>query len=167
MGSRGPVLYKANDEIPRNVLFDFLTTTSQAMQHRGNIDAMIHDAARRGVGLNTAAVDFQTDFLEFNFQVERVYGCQYLSQIPRKHPQDFELIEAAKNFMLGSMRCYLKAVDRRAEMYVSKELPLPDRTKPMPRHTIMEFLECCVARSKRLHLFFIAIPFYLMLSLIV
>ena len=69
--------------------------------------------------------------LEFNFQIERNYGCRYLSMIPIKHSDDtgiqslsyiitfylLELINTGKDFMYYCMKSYLNSLKYRKEKY--------------------------------------------------
>jgi hypothetical protein len=113
------------------------------MLHDENIDEIIADSFIRRDGLQNAAVEFQRDVLENNFQIERGFGCKYLSQLESRHENDAELIEAGKDFMYTAMKSYLKALKaRKAKHY--KVI----NTVPMNRVQILEFFEGCNAMSE-------------------
>ena len=139
-----PIIYTAElDQIPRDVVLEFLRTCSQMMLHDENIDEIIADSFIRRDGLQNAAVEFQRDVLENNFQIERGFGCKYLSQLESRHENDAELIEAGKDFMYTAMKSYLKALKaRKAKHY--KVI----NTVPMNRVQILEFFEGCNAMSE-------------------
>lgn len=113
-----------------------------------NIRDVINESVVKGIGLHQIEVEFQRDVLENNFQVERDFGCQYLGSIPNRFPEDKELIEGAKDFMLGCMRGYLKAVKTRSKLFKSGAIPGPLPNQNMTRASILEFFEACNALSK-------------------
>ena len=47
------------------------------------------------------------DVLEFNYKIERKYGCEFLSKIPTMFPSDDELIQVAVDYIYAAMRSYL------------------------------------------------------------
>lgn len=79
---RDHILYsEAADTIPREVLLDFLTTCSEMMLDETNMREIINESVEEKVGLDQAAVEFQRDVLEYNFRIERNFGCRYLSSL--------------------------------------------------------------------------------------
>ena len=100
------------------------------------------------IGLNQAAIRFQRDVLENNFQIEKDFGCKYLSMIPVKHEGDDELINYAKEFMFTAMRSYMNALRARSFRYKSTPHLKPKATLPLTRTTILEFFEGCNALSE-------------------
>ncbi len=113
-----------------------------------NIDEIVEDTFARNIGMNQSAIDFQRDTLENNFQIEKNFGCKYLSLIPVKHEGDVELIEAAKEFMFTAMRSYVNALRARSFRYKSSPTLKPKDKTPLSRNTILEFFEGCNALSK-------------------
>ncbi len=144
-----PVLYTSEtDAIPRDVLLDFLKSCVKMMLDTVNINEIVEDTFERKIGMNQSAIDFQRDVLQNNFQIEKDFGCKYLSMIPMKHEGDVELIESAKEFMFTAMRSYLNALRARSSRYKSSAALKPKAGTPMSRTTILEFFEGCNALSK-------------------
>ncbi len=142
-----PIKY-TEDSIPREVLLNFLQTCVKMMLDTTNIDEIVEDTFVRKIGLNQSAIDFQRDALENNFQIEKNFGCKYLSQIPIKHEGDVELIEAAKEFMFTAMRSYINALRARCNRYKASPSLKPKDKVPLDRNTILEFFEGCNALSE-------------------
>ena len=109
-----------------------------------NISEIVRDSETLKKPLHEASMEFQRDVLEYNFQIERNFGCKYLSQIPSKMPDDVEMLELAKRFMFTAMRCYLEVLRRRVAMKGGRGKL---RTSGgFSRDQIMEFLEACNAQ---------------------
>lgn len=123
------------------------------MLDKYHIREMINSSYQKKLGLHLAAIEFQRDVLENNFQIEKNYGCKYLSMLGVKHKEDTELIEAAKDFMFTCMKCYVTALKMRHKMYKSGTLQGPSSNESMSRTSIMEFFEGCNALSKFLFSF--------------
>lgn len=135
-------------KVPRDVLLDFLTTCVRMLLEEYNIVEIIQDSFETKQGLHLAAVEFQRDVLEHNFGIERNFGCKYLAMLAVHHPDDGEVIEAAKNFMFTCMRSYVNALKHRNKMYRKGLLTRPAENEPMNRSAILEFFEGCNALSK-------------------
>jgi hypothetical protein len=118
------------------------------LEVESNISEMIHDCSENGVGLHMAAVDFQRDVLEYNFGIERNFGCKYLSMLSVNHPDDQELLDAAKDFMFSCLKNFIGALKLRAKMYKKGQLEKPRENESMSRNSILEFFEACCALSK-------------------
>lgn len=142
------MLYKEGDDIPRDVLFNFLTTCDKMMTTNYNVEEIVMDSIEKGLGLNMAAVEFQRDVLENNFQIEKNFGCRYLSMIPMKHEGDEELIDAAKGFMFTALVSYTSAMKVRSHKYRADPSLKPKAGVPLPKKAILEFFEGCNALSK-------------------
>jgi hypothetical protein len=148
MGAK-PILYSLKNELmPREVILGFLQTCVKMMLMQRNLDDMIDECISKKTALHDAAVGFQRDVLEYNFQIERDYGCKYLAMIPTKHADDIELVEAMKEFMLTAMRSFLSMLARRSERYKNGDIIAPNPALPLTSVTISEFLEGCNALSK-------------------
>lgn len=146
--AENPVLYKNGDDIPRDVLLNFLKTCDKMMSATYNIDEIVMDSIEKDLALNMAAVEFQRDVLENNFQIEKDYGCRYLSMIPMKHEGDNEMIEAAKSFMYTALVSYNSALKHRSHKYRADPSLKPKPNTPLPKKAILEFFEGCNALSK-------------------
>jgi len=142
-----PIVYSSDTtgSIPREVTIEFLRTMTEMMLDERNLNEMIDESVKTHMGLHDAAVKFQRDVMEYNFQVERNFGCRYLAKIPDYHPTDTELIEAAKTFMFTALKSYLKAIKQRSSRYKDGSLTPPNPNDPMKKITILEFLEACNA----------------------
>jgi hypothetical protein len=127
---------------------NFLRTSVEMMMDDGNIEYMIIEGFQKGIGLMDIAVQFQRDMLEFNFQIERDFGCRFLAQINTTFPKDEEVLSATKRFMYTALESYLKGLKLRHAMYESGRLSAPDPSKKMSKVTILEFFEACCALSK-------------------
>jgi len=137
-----PVLYTAEAEnVTRAALLEFLTTCKSMILDRENVREIVKDSIDEGIGLQTAAINYQRDTLENNFQIERNYGCKEMSMIPQKYTDDPQLTSAAKEFMHTAMRSYLIALDIRKEEFLTDQ-----QKTPMRREQILEFFEACNAR---------------------
>ena len=148
-----PILYSATQTpggIPREVLIGFLTTCVDMILDETNLNEMINESVRKNIGLHEVAVHFQRDVMEFNFQIEREFGCRYLALIPQNHPDDTELMDATKAFMFSALRSYVNNINLRSRRYKSGSLQPPHPNMSMSKVTILEFLEGCNALSKYL-----------------
>ena len=143
-----PVLYTtAGETIPRDVLYAYLTTCRKMMLSETCVNLIVDVSIENKVALPLAAMGFQRDVLEFNFQIERNFGCQYLSIVSQKHPQDAQLLDAAKSFMFTAMRSYLIALKLRKKRYDANP-SLGPRGKRFDRGDMLEFFEGCNCLSK-------------------
>jgi len=141
-----PIIYSAADsQIPREKLMGFLTTCAKMLFEESNMIEIIKESNSLNIGLHEMATKFQCDVLEYNYQIERVYGCKYLSMIPNMHAEDTELVEAMKSFMLAAMKGYVNTVHLRYDLYQRGEIKAPNPTLPLTRKTILEFFEACNA----------------------
>jgi hypothetical protein len=133
-----PILYKeSSSAIPRDVLLSYLRTCGRMILDEDNIREIVEESISKKIGLQNSEIEFQRDALEYNFQIERNYGCKYLSMIPMKHGNDAELINAAKDFMFVAMRSYLNCLKYRKEKYFGNE----KSTKMMTKIQVLEFFE--------------------------
>jgi hypothetical protein len=145
-----PILYTSAEEtIPRDVLYGYLTTCSKMMVSESCVNLIVDVSLESRLALPLSAMGFQRDVLEFNFQIERNFGCQYLSAVSQKHPQDTELLEAAKSFMFTAMRSYLIALKLRKKRYDAHP-ELAPRGRRFDRIDMLEFFEGCNCLSKPL-----------------
>jgi hypothetical protein len=69
-----------------------------------NIDTIVEDSISKGIPLHVAAMEYQREVLEFNFRIERQFGCVYLSSVAANFGDDEELINATAFFMYTAMR---------------------------------------------------------------
>lgn len=146
-----PILYSAtltSGGMPRDVILAFLRGCVDMMLDEKNLNDMINDSVRKNIGLHEGAVHFQRDVMEYNYQIEREFGCRYLALIPQNHPDDTELLEATKAFMFSALRSYVNNLHLRSRRYKSGNLQPPHPNMPMSRTSILEFLEGCNALSK-------------------
>lgn len=127
---------------------EYFTVCASMLMDERNIREIINDGISKNVGLHQASIEFQRDVLEYNFQIERNYGCQFLGSIPQHHPDDTELIKGAQGFMLGCMLGYLKAIKVRARLYKTGAVQGPLPNQSMTRTAVLEFFEACNALSK-------------------
>ncbi len=139
-----PIIYK-NEEgsyLTRDIILRYLLEIPVIITEPYNIDEIVEDSINSGKPLHLTAMEFQRDILEFNYQVERNYGCEYMSKIPNEFANDLELNIAARDFMMAAMKSFTKAIDVRKEKYIGVKLKT---SGGMTRDTILEFLEACNA----------------------
>lgn len=134
--------------IPRDVLMEFLQTAVKMLLDEGNQREMVLEAAAKGQGLDRIAVEFQRDILEYNFHIEKGFGCKYLSLLGERFPDDEDLLATASAFMFTCQASYVDCLRLRSRMYSKGEVPAPDPTGVMGRTAILEFFEGCTALSK-------------------
>ncbi len=73
---------------------DFLQQCVKMLLDEANMREMIQESATKNIGLDRVAVEFQRDVLEYNFRIERNFGCKYLSIIGQQlftHQLDYFL----------------------------------------------------------------------------
>jgi hypothetical protein len=119
-----------------------------------NVTEIIKISVDSNVGLHLAAVEFQRDVLENNFGIDRNFGCKYLSMLAVHYPDDGEVIEAAKTFMLTCMKSYVSQLKARSKMFKKGQLKKPGENESMSKNAILEFFEGCNALSKHEAFFF-------------
>ena len=157
-----PILYAADKEggaIPREVLLNFLNTMCEMMLDEGNINQNINEGQQKNMGLQDVAVHFQRDVMEYNFQIERNFGCRYLASVPEHYPGDTEVIETTQKFMFHAIRSYLNSLHQRSRRYKNGSLQPPNPHQKMSKLTIMEFLEGCNVLSESLAAVYVEIGF--------
>lgn len=144
-----PIVYTAEGgQLPRDVLLNFLDKISKMLLYEPNIADIIQESVDSQIGLHLAAVDFQRDVLANNYGIDKDFGCKYLSMLSVHYPDDLEVIEAAKSFMLTCMKSYINQLKLRSKMYKRSQLKKPGEFDPLSRNSILEFFEGCNALSK-------------------
>ena len=136
-----PILYTRDTGLPRDVMHGFLCKIQEFILDRGNIEAIVEDCRSGEMMLHGAAMEFQRDVLEYNFQIDRDFGCEEMSKIPLVQDSDRELNEAAREFMYCAMKAFLTAVDIRYDKY----LRVPKTSGGMSKKDVLEFAEACNA----------------------
>lgn len=137
-----PVIYSAtNPDIPREVMLRYFIETSRMILDETNMVEMIEEASRGVKGLETVAAEFQREILEYNFQIERNYGCRHMSALPDVAAGDTELLNAGVDFVRTCQRAYVELLRLRRRR-TGDDLRT---TGPMPRTSICEFFEGCNA----------------------
>eukprot|EP01041_Mallomonas_annulata_P008209 gene8209-16883_t len=129
-----------NPQIPRDLILRFLDECGREIMNKENIRDIIDKQAQSKKPLNEMLTEFQRDVLEFKFQIDRDYGCQYLGMIPKTFVDDLEMLNAAKRFMFICMRSYVDALKLRHELFPSERI-----TNKITRNEILEFFEGCNA----------------------
>ena len=122
-------------------MYNYLTKITEFILDRGNIEFIVEDCRGNDVMLHGSAMEFQRDILEYNFQIEREFGCEEMSKIPLVQDTDRELNEAAREFMYCAMKAFLQAIDIRHELY----LKTPKTSGGMLKKDVLEFAEACNA----------------------
>jgi hypothetical protein len=140
------VLYsQATGLIPKEVMKRYLEECVEMLLDDSNIREIINDCTSKSIGLHQSEIEFQRDVMEYNFQIERNYGCYILGNVGDKYPDDPEMVEHAKEFMLGCMKGFIKAIKVRSTLFQSGQLQGPLPNQSMSRASILEFFEACNA----------------------
>jgi len=108
--------------VPREHILRYFAVCARMMATLFNVEEIVEHSWRNGVALHIAAMDFQKDVMEYSFQIERSFGCQYISVLNTS--DDTELIEAAADFMFACLQCFLAAVRLRAKRYYAGQVVL-------------------------------------------
>ena len=146
IGERQPIRFSDTMEIPRDILLSYLYTCSRIILSSTGMDEIFSDyKSQSNFGLHDIAVKYQQDILEYNFNIEKKYGCKILSQIPSLYPNDLELQDAALSFIYSAMKSYLKMLLLRHQSLHMSSNKFPIISGELSRVTIMEFFEGCNA----------------------
>lgn len=136
---------QATGLIPKEVLRRYLEECVEMLLDESNIRDIINDCTSKNIGLHQSEIEFQRDVMEYNFQIERNYGCYILGNVAEKYPEDPEMVDYAKQFMLGCMTGFVKAIKVRSTLFQSGQLQGPLPNQSMSRQSILEFFEACNA----------------------
>ena len=113
------IIYNAElGSIPRNVVLDFLNECSAQLMDQNTIRNIVQKYSETHEPLQTLIVEYQRNVLEFQFNIEKDFGCRYLSLIPRNFAGDKELENAAKRFMFVCMKAFVDALRLHGAEYV-------------------------------------------------
>ena len=126
--------------VPRELVLRFFRECSLMMETRANVEEIVDVSWKTSTPLHAAAMEFQKDVMEFNFQIERQFGCQYIAVL--NNSDDEDIVEAASDFMFTCLKCYLACLRLRAKKYYKGQRRA---TGGMARATVMEFFEGCNA----------------------
>ena len=149
-GEKGPLLYVGVETAPpREVIIEYLRDCSALMLDPSWLSYIIRENDAKSGGsampLHFSAMEFQRQVMEHNFQIEPNFGCGYLSNLPKTHADDVELLETAKAFMFTALRSYLECVSLRTKTHPKYKGPL--RTGGgFPKNNMLEFFEACNAK---------------------
>lgn len=139
-------------EVPREVMMDFFTGCIAMLMDDDNVEEMLAEAASTGKGLQLVCAEFQRDVMERNYQIEKNFGCRYMSSLPQQYPDDQELLKAGVDFTKACQDAYIYALKYRA----NKLGNVRRTTGGMSRTIILEFFEGCNARSTFYLLYFLS-----------
>ncbi len=140
-----PIIYSfENPEIPREHMLRFFTTCSALMAEDSTVESIVQKSMKTNMGIERVNVEFQTDVMEKMLQIEKVFGCRYMGDLPENRPDDTELLEAGKRFTYSTLKCFIAALKLRFKKNGSKLR----KSGGMSRTTIFEFFEACNATSK-------------------
>jgi hypothetical protein len=140
-----PILYDADrTDIPREHMLSYFRTVTEMMVDESNVADMVEEQLANGKGLHEVAANFQRDVLEQNFQIERKWGCQYMSMLPHNFPQDKEMIRIGKEFTDTAIRSYVLCLEYRSRTVNCGVLR---KDGGMGRLQMIEFFEGCNAVS--------------------
>jgi hypothetical protein len=132
--------------IPRDNLIEFLVGCSEKMGQVENIVSAVEKSKVSGVPLHQVSMEFQRDIMEYDYGIERNYGCRYLAKVPQSFPGDKELIAHGKEFIFACMNFFLNCIEERAKIFEGKPLKT---SGTMPIESIHEFFEACNALMQR------------------
>lgn len=93
--------------------------------------------------------------MEFDWNIEREFGCSYLSHLATHFPDDKEMLNAAKKFMFMAMRGYVGSLKRSANLrshpligsteYIIEHPQENNDSTYITKNQFSEFLEGCNA----------------------
>jgi hypothetical protein len=126
--------------VPRDLVLRFFRECATMMETRANVEEIVDISWKTSTPLHVAAMEFQKDVMEFNFQIERQFGCQYIAVL--NNSDDEDIVEAASDFMFTCLKCYLSCLRMRAKKYFKGQRRT---TGGMAKATVMEFFEGCNA----------------------
>ena len=149
-----PILYSADKGAGPDVMLKFFHAVTDMLMDPENIREIVAESNANNVPLFVQSMNFQKDVLEYNFQIEREYGCAQLGLVAVKYPDNPELVAAAKKFMLVAMESYVEQVKyRAAERFqkIRKASGLKENANVlrtaggMTKQDYLEFFEACNA----------------------
>lgn len=129
------------EKLDRDVMMQFWYACGAMLLSDSGITRIITDSQNHDRALHLQAIEFQKDVLEYNFGVEKSWGCQQLGMITKHYPDDKELHQGAGAFMKVAMYSYIEQLKYRAKMR-GKTLR---STGELTRNQILEFFEGCNA----------------------
>ena len=144
---KGPLLFVSDENVPtRETIMSFFHVCTELMLDEEWLEYIIRQSETAGKPLQFAAMDFQRNVMENNFQIEANFGCTYLSKLPVLFQSDDELIAAAKRFMFTCLRSFIEAVKLR-----SRRFKVLRSSGGFSKISMLEFFEGCNAKSKCNH----------------
>lgn len=140
-----PIIYSnANPVIPKTVILRFLIECSEVIINPASVGAIVDENESRKSLLYQNVVEYQREYLERNFAVEKEFGSRFLSDLPDSYKSDASLIHEYKKFSLAFLRCFLLALQLRGE----RNGCLRRTTGNLTKENMLEFFEGCNALSE-------------------
>lgn len=96
------------------------------------------------IEMSRCSVIFQTTVMEKMFQIEKGFGCKYMSSIQEVFALDEPMLNAAKAFTYATIKCYVRLLRLRRQ----RSGTTLRRTGGMTKTMFLEFFEACNALSK-------------------
>ncbi len=72
----------------KELISDFFTSCCKHLVEEEVVKAIITESTTKNIPLHIAAMEYQRDILEFNYGIERDFGCKYLSRVASVFPDD-------------------------------------------------------------------------------
>jgi len=138
-----PIQYsaRAGGALPRDMMMQFWLTCGSFLLSDEGITRIVAEAAKGNQPLHFAAIEYQRDVMEFNFGIERDWGCEQIGRVSIDFPNDKELHKGAGAFMKVAMYSYIEQLKMRSKL---RNSPLRT-TRSLTRTDILEFFEACNA----------------------
>ena len=141
------ILYVENGEkeLERDTLYSFFVTCGTMLLDPKIIDHICVQSEINKSPLHVQAMEFQKDVLEYNFQIERNYGCKELGMVGMKFKEDEGMKAAATDFMKIAMKSFIQQLKRRAAKRIIERGSKLRASGGLSRVEKMEFFEGCNA----------------------
>lgn len=127
--------------LPKEEMMQFWIACSMMLLSDEGIHRIVTDAAKNNNALHAQAIEFQRDVMEFNFGIERVWGCNQIGKVHMNYPNDTALHMGAGSFMRVAMYSFVEQLKYRQKL---ANMPLRS-TGGLSYTNLMEFFEGCNA----------------------
>ena len=124
--------------VPRTIIMKYFKECIEMMEHPTIVAQIVEQSWITKLPLHLVSMQFQRDFMENNYQIEKNFGCKHISMLPATNPEDTELISGASEFMFSALKCFIYCLKLRAKLYYSGK---KRSSGGMSRESMMEFFE--------------------------
>jgi hypothetical protein len=129
------------EPLPLEEMMSFWVACSFMLLSEEGIQRIVTDSAKFDRPLHLQAIEYQRDIMEYNFGIERVWGCYQIGKIQQTYPDATASHQGAGNFMRVAMYSFVEQLKCRRRMAGG---PLRS-SGGLTRHNLLEFFEGCNA----------------------